>query len=241
MSLVFDGIILLVCVTSIILGAKRGFIKSVMGVFTLVAALCLAYAFTPTAAQYIRNSDLMENVSESIGDTIKSLSRNDEGTFDLEKMFQDMPDAFQQIIDRYNADENTLSQTVPVNPDASESVVDTLSDTIASPVVDVISNVLAFLLIFIAAVAVLKLITWILDLIFQLPVLKTANAMLGLLVGVVIALVWAWVLSSLSVPFIHAMASISPDLFSESVIENSVILKFFANHSVDDVIKQILP
>ncbi len=241
MSLVFDGIILLVCVTSVILGAKRGFIKSVMGVFTLVAALFLAYAFTPAVSQYIHDSEWIENVSDSIGDTIKSLSRNDEGTFNLEKMFQDMPDAFQQIIDRYNADEGTLSQTAPVHPQAEESAVDTLSEMIAAPVVNVISDVLAFLLIFIASVIVLKLLTWILDLIFQLPVLKTANTFLGLLVGVVIALVWAWVLSSLSVPFIHAMTSISPDLFSESVIENSVILKFFANNTVDDVIHQILP
>ena len=167
-----------------------------MGVFTLVAALFLAYAFTPAVSQYIHDSEWIENVSDSIGDTIKSLSRNDEGTFNLEKMFQDMPDAFQQIIDRYNADERTLSQTAPVHPQAEESAVDTLSEMIAAPVVNVISDILAFLLIFIASVIVLKLLTWILDLIFQLPVLKTANTFLGLLVGVVIALVWAWVLSS---------------------------------------------
>ena len=240
MSLVFDVIILAVCVISIVLGAKRGFIKSVMGICTLVAALCLAYAFTPTVSEYIRNTDAMGNISESIGDTIKSLSRTDEGGYDLEKMFSDMPDAFRQILDRYNADDSVLAETVSPDAAASESAVDTLANAIAEPVAHAISNVAAFLLIFIASVAVLKLLTWLLDLLFQLPVLKTANTMLGLLIGVVIALFWAWILCPLSVTLIRAMSSISPDLFNESVIENSVILSFFADNKIGDILNYLM-
>lgn len=240
MSLVFDVIILAVCVVSIVLGAKRGFIKSVMGICTLVAALCLSYAFTPTVSEYIHNTDAMGNISESIGDTIKSLSRTDEGGYDLEKMFSDMPDAFRQILERYNADDSVLAETLPPETAASESAVDTLASAIAEPVAHAISNVAAFLLIFIASVAVLKLLTWLLDLLFQLPVLKTANTMLGLLIGVVIALFWAWILCPLSVTFIRAMSSISPDLFNESVIENSVILSFFADNKIGDILNYLM-
>lgn len=240
MSLVFDLIILAVCVISIVLGAKRGFIKSVMGVCTLIAALCLAYAFTPVVSDSIRSTDAMKNVSESIGDTIKSLSHTDEGGYDLEKMFSDMPDAFRQILDRYNTDDSTLAETVVPEASAPESAVDMLADAIAEPVVRAISDVAAFLLIFVASVAALKLLTWLLDLLFQLPVLKTANTMLGLLVGVVIALFWAWVLCPLSVTLIRAMSSISPDLFNESVIENSVILSFFADNKIGDILGYLI-
>ena len=240
MSLVFDIIILAVCVTSIALGAKRGFIKSVMGVCTLIAALCLAYAFTPTVSGYIRNSQAIENISASIGETIKSLSYTEEGGYDLEKMFTDMPDAFKQILDRYNVDDSQLSESIPPSSEAPESAVDSLACAIAEPVADAISSVSAFLLIFIASVAVLKLLTWLLDLLFQLPVLKTANTMLGLLVGVVIALFWAWILCPLSIVFIRAMASISPDLFNESVIEHSVILSFFEDNKIGDILSYLL-
>lgn len=240
MSLVFDVIIFAICAASIILGAKRGFVKSIMGVCTLIAALCLAYAFTPTVSAYIRNSEAIENISESIGDTIKSLSRTGDNEYNLEKIFIDMPDAFEQIIDRYDADKNALVENVPPSQEATENTVDMLADAIAAPVANTVSNVAAFLLIFIAAVIVLKLLTLILDLIFQLPVLKTANTMLGLLVGVVIALGWAWVLCPLSVTFIHAMSSISPELFNDSVIENSVILSFFANNKIGDILDLVL-
>ena len=236
MSFVFDGIILLVGITAIILGAKRGFIKSIMGVCTLIAALCIACAFTPYVSSYIQNTELMGNISDSIGDTVKSLSNNGSGSFNLEKMFQDMPDALKQILDRYDVDVYNLSQSVSGATDAGESVVDSLCEKIAAPVVTVISNVAAFLAVFVASVIVLKILTWVVDLIFQLPVLKTANTLLGLLVGLISAVFWAWLLSSLAVPFVNAMSSISPDLFNKSVIENSVFLKHLAAISIDDVI-----
>jgi hypothetical protein len=59
-------------------------------------------------------------------------------------------------------------------------------------------------------------------------------------VGVVIALFWAWVLCPLSVTFIRAMSSISPDLFNESVIENSVILSFFADNKIGDILGYLI-
>ena len=155
-------------------------------------------------------------------------------------MFTDMPDAFKQILDRYNVDDSQLSESIPPSSEAPESAVDSLASAIAEPVAYAISSVSAFLLIFIASVAVLKLLTWLLDLLFQLPVLKTANTMLGLLVGVVIALFWAWILCPLSIVFIRAMASISPDLFNESVIEHSVILSFFEDNKIGDILSYLL-
>ena len=236
MNLILDGIILLVCITSIILGVKRGFIKSVMSVCTLIAALFVAYAFTPPLSALIREQPFIRGISESITETIKSLSQNDAGSYDLHRLFDEMPDAFQQIIDRYDADEGELSEAVSAVPQAEASDVDLLSELIAQPVANTISDVLAFLALFVAAVVVLKLLTLILDLLFQLPVLKTANSMLGFLFGVLAALLWAWVLSSLSVPLAEAMSSISPELFPENLVEKTIVVKFFSSFRLQDLI-----
>ena len=240
MNLIFDGVVLAVAVTAIVLGAKRGFIKSVMGVCTLIAALFVAYAFTPMLSDYIEAQPFIRSVSSSITDTIKSLSANESGTYDLEKLFADMPDAFTQIVDRYKADPEELKQSVPPTAESEVHAVDALSDLIAQPVVRVIADVLAFLALFVAAVIVLKLFTWLLDLIFQLPVLKSANTMLGFLFGVIAACVWAWVLSSLAVPLIRAMSSISPDLFRESVVDNTVIVKFFSTLNITELLDYVI-
>lgn len=240
MNFVFDGIILAVGIIAIIVSAKRGFIKSIMGICTLIAALFVAFAFTPNVSRYIENSPIIMEVSENISDTLKSLSRKDTDSYDLARLFTDMPDSFQQILDRYGADASDLKETVTPAPDAAAEDVSDLSELIADPVVSAISGVLAFLALFVVTVIVLKLLTWILDLIFQLPVLKTANTLLGLVVGVVNALVWAWVLSALSVIFIRAMSSISPEYFSETLIENTIILRFFADDNFGNILRMVI-
>ena len=80
------------------------------------------------------------------------------------------------------------------------------------------------------------LLTWILDLIFQLPVLKTANTFFGLIFGILAAILLAWVLSAMSVTLVRAMASVAPEYFSESVIENSVVLRFFSNNQFQTIV-----
>lgn len=240
MNLILDGLILVVCIVTVILGAKRGFIKSVMGVCTLIVSLLVAYTFTPDVSAYIEKQPMITGISDSITETLKSLSKNESGTYDLEKLFTDMPDAFQQILQRYDADTDTLTDAVPPTASSEEDAVDTLSRIIAEPVAGTISDVLAFLGLFTACVIVLKLLTWILDLIFQLPVLKTANTMLGLLVGIVCAFLWAWVLSSLLATLIHAMSSISPELFSDSLVDNTVVLRFFRDNNLNDMIQRLI-
>jgi len=240
MNLIFDGVILTAVILSVVLGTKRGFIKSVMGVCTLIAALFVAYAFSPLLSDYIERQPIIRSVSESITETIKSLSADNQGTYDLQRLFDDMPDAFRQIIDRYDADEKVLSEAVQPAPGADASRIDVLSELIAGPVTRAVSGVLAFLGLFVATVIVLKILTWLLDLIFRLPVLKTANTMLGFLFGAVAAIMWAWVLSSLSVTLIGAMSSISPDLFSKSLIDNTVLLKFFSTVHISDMLGLVI-
>ncbi len=240
MNFIFDGILLTVSVAAVFFGAKRGFIKSIMGICTLIAALFVAFAFTPTVAEYIEDVPAVREISEGITETIQSLTKNDGPTYDLQRLFGDMPDSFKQILDRYGADVSKLAAAVTPHPEADITAVDQLADMIASPVVDAITGVLAFLLLFIAAVIALKLVTWILDLIFQLPVLKTANTMLGFVVGIFSALVWVWILSALSVIFIRAMSSVSPAYFNETLIENTVILKFFADDNFGNILRMII-
>jgi len=48
------------------------------------------------------------------------------------------------------------------------------------------------------------------------------------------------VLSSLSVTLIGAMSSISPDLFSKSLIDNTVLLKFFSTVHISDMLGLVI-
>lgn len=241
MSLIFDGLLIILCVVIVVVETKRGFIKSVMNLGSHIAALFVAYAFTPKLAKLFCDKFFLEKISSGIRDTLKSLTENPSGqTYNLNKLFEDLPEPFTQILERYNVSLDSVSDKIKNVTDATEDAVNSLSDSISSGVANVLSSVAAFLVLFVGSIIVLKLVTLVLDSLFKLPVLSTANTTLGFLFGVVVALIVAFVFSLLSVKLIGAMNSISPELFNQSVIDNSILLKFFANYNIFGVISDII-
>ena len=75
----------------------------------------------------------------------------------------------------------------------------------------------------------LKLLVFLIDLIFKLPVLNSTNKTLGLLFGVGEALVLAVLISSVSAAVITALGSVDPEVFGASVVERSYIMKVLSS------------
>lgn len=235
MSLLFDVVIIAVCVLTIVMGAKKGFVKSLMNLGSNIASFFLASAFYRPLSVYIKDNWLQKALSDGIASTIKAISSSGSAdhsvTYDLSKLFQDMPDSFTQILNRYKMDYPDLQNIYGNSSDVVESTVDSLASAISSSVASMLSNIIAFALIFFASIIALSIVTWILDLIFKLPVLRTANSFFGLLFGLVCAALLMWLLSTLSIYLIDSMSSVNPENFNSTVIQNSVILKFFNEHN----------
>jgi uncharacterized membrane protein required for colicin V production len=226
-SLVLDVILLIIAAMCLIGGYKKGFIRSVMNLVTAVVSFLAAYALTPRVAAYINEKFLMNMISGDIKDTLDSLTSVTGG--DLVKLFSDMPEALSNMLSRYNSD-----VTAATAADTSEG----LARTIASPAVETISTAIAFLVIFIAAVIVMKLITLILDSVFKLPLLNGANKALGLVFGAATALVVIWCVSVFGGSLISALGSVAPEYFGDDVIDNSVVLQFFHKLNIIDSLIQ---
>ena len=234
MSFVIDIIIILTAVAAIYLGITRGFIKSVMGFATLLLAIIAAYIFTEPAAGWI-NERFVGNwingiVSESIGDIVAAGDQQ----LELSKIIEDRPEALDVIAERFgfHLDEIADYYVEVLSGEPDSEAVQKLAEYIAAPTAETISRVLGALGVFLAALIVLNLITYILDLICHLPVLNTLNTLLGLLFGAGSALIAAWAISNLAVGLIRALGAIDSKLFNESVISGSIILRFFYENSL---------
>ena len=239
MSILLDGIILIVCAVIIFKSIKAGFIKSVMGLIKGIASFIAAYAFTGTLGNIIKEKFIIGGLSGNIEDTLHSLAPGGEGTQSLENLIKEMPDALNQIVERYGAQTDNLTQIVKDSP-SGEDAVKKVADCIADPIAGSISNVIAFILIFAAVFIALTIITALLDAVFHLPVLHGANKLFGIAFGVAEALLFAFVLSYLGAELMKALGSVDSKLFGEQVIENSVILKFFSNHNLLDIIGNVI-
>ena len=110
-----------------------------------------------------------------------------------------------------------------VNKTKNEIVIEA-SDTIAVKVV----NICAILGIFIVARLVLILLTFLTDMITQLPLLKQCNEIGGILYGIIKALLIIYVLLAI----VFFITYVTGNTAIADAISNSFITKFFYNNNL---------
>ena len=233
MSLAIDAVILFAAILIIWSGACKGFIRSVMGLLSTAASLIAAYAYTPALADYINKNYIIDNITKGISETHKSLAFDvNTGIYNLERLAVDLDSSFTDILERYGIEVETFAGKLVGLTSCSEELIYSYAEEIASPASSTIASAISFIIIFIAVFLVLSLVTALLDLIFKLPVLKTANMFFGFVFGAVQACVFVSALALLISVLVTALGSIDPDLFGAEAIDKSIICKYLIEHNI---------
>lgn len=229
MSLVIDIIIILAAVASVYGGIVRGFVKSASGFISLILALTATYMFASPAAEWLDRNAVSERVGAIVSDSITSIVTAGEQKLALADIFADRPEALDSIASRFGFDPDEVGEyySDKLAEKTDSEAIEKLSDYIAAPTSAAISRVLAAAGVFLIALIALKFAFFILDLICRLPVLDQLNTLLGLIFGILSAIVFAWAISNIAVGVIRAFSTIRGDIFNQTVIDGSVILKFF--------------
>ncbi len=208
-SMIPDLVILAVLVVAVVLGAKAGLLKSLAGVIVVVcsalgASWC-ARAFSDPLADKLAPL-LSARLTEKLEDTgaVRTASAGDM----LEKFgFTGRP--------LENLTEQVLQQVRETGRTLVESVVTTVTHSIAYAAV--------FLVSFLVLLLALTLLVKALQLAAELPGLKTVNGLgggiLGFLKGALLVFAAVWALRKLQL------------IVTPEMVENSLLLKFFANNS----------
>ncbi len=232
MSLAIDAVILLGAVLIIWNGARRGFIRSVMSLVGGVASFIAAYAYSPVLAVHIKEKFLLGSITENIESTLRSLALDtNTDKYNLDRLAADLPKAFTDILERYNIDIGSFAEKLRGLTGCEGDVVHGFAEDIAMPTADIIASVLAFIVILFGALIAIAILTGLLDLIFRLPVLKSANRFLGFLFGAGEAVLFAFVVATLMSVLVTSLGSIEPSLFGESAINETIICKWLVEHN----------
>ena len=100
MSILFDLILIVVAAICIISGVRRGFIRSVINIVTLAAAVICAYMFMPAVSAYLHEEFIEESVSAPVEEELAGMAGGDESG--LAQLFADSPAALSELVGRYN-------------------------------------------------------------------------------------------------------------------------------------------
>lgn len=236
MWIILDLIIGAVFFICIIAGGKKGFIKSCLGLIVTLLAIAITLNTYRPVGKFFRETVVYENLKNGLKETIENHIGKTNDADTVLRLFNDATEQlpeFNSMLESFNFNgEKAAAEVDNILNEGKEFTVDLVCERIVEEAAVFISDAVAVIAVFLGSVLVLNLLIYILDLIFKLPVLNFANKTLGLLVGAVKGLLFAFVITSalrMALPYLDGTGI----KLTESDIENTVL--FSAVESINPI------
>ena len=215
---IIDIAILAVLAVSVLYGMYRGFISGVLSVAALIGSAALAFAMSGELAAWLQGNQTLvstllyyTDAGSRIGDLELSLlpaSQVTQSALTQILSLARLPEAF----------ESAFLSAIGAAP-AAMTVSDLLSNTIVSVSLSILSFLICFLLSYIVLTFVIHLIQYV----FELPVLRHLDALIGGVFGLVRGVLLLFILFTL-VPIVMAVVPIEP---LQALIDGSQLAPLF--------------
>lgn len=226
MSLLIDVVVILAFAISLISGIKRGFIRSIIRIVIVLTAIIGAIIYSPTVADYLNERYIEKPIIKIAHDSINKLTSD---SVDIDMLADERPSAFLKALDRFGVEIEDIRAFIAANGYTNDEKVDRIAEYMGAPVASALSNVIAFILLFLGIWFILWIVGRLVCLIFCIPVLRTADKLLGAIFGTLSGLIFAWGLSVAFCDLMPHLSVIFEGAFSDKIIENSVIVKYLGN------------
>ncbi len=240
MSFILDVVMIAIIAAGFVIGWNRGFVKSAMSLLSSLIALVLASVFTEPAALWLEEKYVYPFVSSKVELAISGMTGAGENALDMSTLLQDAPESFVRLLNTFGIQLDALKADLASSMEAGGDLLKkTVVNYIASPASKVFSTAVAFLCLFLIFLLAMKLISLLLGTVMKLPVLKTMNAALGLIFGGIAGILIAWGLSSALAYLMPTLYALYPNAVSETTVQNTVIVRFFAENSIISVLNRL--
>lgn len=213
MQLVIDVLLIAVFALLVFRGWHRGFMKSVLGLGRLILSLLVTILFGSAFSGWIDakfvNPPVFEGVFKKFSAIAADVTASAEGSVDA--LVEKIPESFRGYLDL-----ETVDPTAEI-----DALVESWSHTVADGISKVIATVIGYILLFVLAFVVLTVVIFIVGKIAKLPVIKTADKLLGLVLGAVSGII--------AVVFVSAVLGAILGVSGQSeLVEGSFMLRLFS-------------
>ncbi len=187
MNLAVDLILVLVLLAGIVMGIKRGFVKTVAKPVKLVAVWVCSFK---TCAMF--SSKMIEpSIGASVTARLSAALRERCANLTPQNAKEEMPLIFKIAAGIFDIDVNEVVK------DSGSALADRLAQTFAAPLVSIVSMVISFILLLIIFSVLFAILIRIVNAVFHLKPLAWLNRLLGFLFGFAFSFIIAWLISML--------------------------------------------
>lgn len=252
MNWVLVGVIV-VLVLNALWGSKRGMIRIVLSLVTLIATIFLTMALTPLAGNFVKeNTDWYSNLNKATYEGLQSKDTvgkafTEIGQTDVADTIA-IPDSqysemTSQVIDTLtlpNSLKDQIVSQISTNKfvtDGVTSAKEAVAKFLAEQIASIIFNIIIFVVIFMVIYIIMQIIIRVADIVSMLPVIKQINKTGGLVLGLVKGLIVVWV-------FFIAMTIFCDTEFAKTVFayvnDNSFLSFLYNNNLILNFILEII-
>lgn len=219
-----------ILLTFAILGYRKGLIKMIISVASMIITFILVTTFAPRVGSALKETDLYLNVHEK---TYEAIADKLDDEINSDEIFSDMTELNEkgtEIIEKLGLPES-ISEAVIDKIDFTENIntgIEGLINTIAVNLTDYIVDAAIFVISFIIVLLIVKIVFAAINLISYLPIIHGINKFAGLLLGIVEGIGVVWVI------FIAVTVLGGTELNGEmfALINSSEILSFLYNNNI---------
>lgn len=216
MAYIIDGVVILIFLLAVLIGSKRGFIKTMSGVLAFVAALAVALLLNGAVAELVYNVAVEPPILSALEEQLSGVGTTVQN---MEKAFDSLPVLVKNLLTQVGiTDVDTLAQNMTVG--AEGSLAQGIADVVRSVVVPVLEGICT-LVLFILAHIVASLLLRVLDIVAKLPLLKQVNKSLGAVAGILSGVLW--VLFAVSVVQVVAAFGTADSAINITVLNDTIL------------------
>ena len=237
MNVLLDVILVLTFLLIVVISARRGFIKCIWSLATVVGAFVLAYTFGPMLGDELCDRYIYDYVSSYTYASIEELAQKDADNYDVSGLFDNVPDEFVELLDHCGVELEDLSVTVSPTMTVTREELRDIAGSISGPVSTTISNIIGVIAVFFASVLLISILGILLKLVVKMPIIKSINSFFGMILGAIEGFFIIWVICLLIGLLVEQgfMSGMNNE-FLYSMTESSYLLKFFCQLSPIDFI-----
>lgn len=171
-----DAVIVVIFLLFIILGVKRGFVRSVLDLVGTLAAMLVSMWFSGIAAQWVFSTFLQESLTRQVAEALQAAPAADAA----DAVLSVVPEILRGGLEAFGITSDAINQAVAgTSGQAAAAVVAVLSPMVVSAL-----RGLFALVLFVFLLVIFRILSGVVCRIFRLPVLRQLDKGLGILLGV---------------------------------------------------------
>ncbi len=230
---VIDILVLVVIAVSVIFGMHRGFISGVLSVAALIGAVALSFAMSGNLAAWLNGNETLVETLMYYTDAGSRVSNLD---LSLMSVSQVTESALKQILESANlpaAFESAFVSAVGAAASSVTSSAMTIAELLSQTIVSVSISILSFLICFFLSYIVATLVIHMVNYVFELPVLRHLDALMGGVFGLARGVLLVFILFAL-IPIVLAIA---PVPMIEELIAASKLAPMFDSQLILSILR----